>query len=99
MPQKEGIECWISMEERMACGIGACLACVCKSTEKDAPFSNVTATSRVCKDGPVFVAEEVEFMMNHMAFDLCGCRTEEPGYDGIRHVRFRGGVFGVCRFE
>ena len=29
------IECWISMEERMACGIGACLACVCKSKEVD----------------------------------------------------------------
>ena len=32
------IECWISMEERMACGIGACLACVCKSKESDAAF-------------------------------------------------------------
>ena len=33
---EQNIECWISMEERMACGIGACLACVCKSKEKDA---------------------------------------------------------------
>ena len=49
---KEDIECWISMEERMACGIGACLACVCKSTEKDA-HSNVK-NKRVCKEGPVF---------------------------------------------
>ena len=56
---KEGIECWISMEERMACGIGACLACVCKSTEKDA-HSNVK-NKRVCKEGPVFRAEEVDF--------------------------------------
>lgn len=52
------IECWISMEERMACGIGACLACVCKSKEKDA-HSNVN-NKRVCKEGPVFLAEEVE---------------------------------------
>ncbi len=51
--------CWISMEERMACGIGACLACVCKSKEKDA-HSNVN-NKRVCKEGPVFRAEEVEF--------------------------------------
>ena len=29
--QEQDIECWISMEERMACGIGACLACVCQS--------------------------------------------------------------------
>ena len=56
---KEDIECWISMEERMACGIGACLACVCKSTEKDA-HSNVK-NKRVCKEGPVFRAEEVDF--------------------------------------
>ena len=32
--EKNHIECWISMEERMACGIGACLACVCQSKEK-----------------------------------------------------------------
>lgn len=56
---KENLTCWISMEERMACGIGACLACVCKSTEKDA-HSNV-ANKRVCKEGPVFSAKEVEF--------------------------------------
>ena len=28
---EKGIPCWISMEERMACGVGACLACVCRS--------------------------------------------------------------------
>jgi dihydroorotate dehydrogenase electron transfer subunit len=52
------IECYISLEERMACGIGACLACVCKSKEKDA-HSNVH-NKRICKDGPVFLATEVE---------------------------------------
>ena len=52
------ITCWISMEERMACGIGACLACVCQSKEKD-HHSNVN-NKRICKDGPVFLAEEVE---------------------------------------
>lgn len=55
---ENNIECWISMEERMACGIGACLACVCKSKDKDA-HSNVH-NKRVCKEGPVFRAEEVE---------------------------------------
>lgn len=53
-----GIECQLSLEERMACGIGACLACVCNSTEKD-HHSNVN-NKRICKDGPVFLAEEVE---------------------------------------
>ena len=52
------IECYISMEERMACGIGACLACVCQSKDKDA-HSNVN-NKRICKEGPVFLAEEVE---------------------------------------
>ena len=52
------IECWISMEEKMACGIGACLACVCKSKEVDG-HTNVH-NKRVCKEGPVFLAEEVE---------------------------------------
>ncbi len=56
--EENNMECFISMEERMACGIGACLACVCKSKEKDA-HSNVH-NKRVCKEGPVFDAKEVE---------------------------------------
>ena len=52
------ITCWISMEERMACGIGACLACVCKSKDIDA--HSQVHNKRVCKEGPVFLAEEVE---------------------------------------
>jgi len=56
--KKSGTECYISLEERMACGIGACLGCVCQSVERDA-HSNVH-NKRVCKDGPVFSAAEVE---------------------------------------
>ncbi len=56
--QEHNIECYISLEEKMACGIGACLACVCKSKEKDA-HSNVN-NKRICKDGPVFLSTEVE---------------------------------------
>ena len=55
---EKGIPCWISMEERMACGVGACLGCVCQSTEVDG-HSHVHNT-RVCKDGPVFLSTEVE---------------------------------------
>lgn len=55
---EQKIPCWISMEERMACGIGACLACVCKSKDVDA-HSNVK-NKRVCAEGPVFLAEELE---------------------------------------
>ena len=56
--EENNMVCYISMEERMACGIGACLACVCKSRDKDA-HSNVN-NKRICKEGPVFNAKEVE---------------------------------------
>lgn len=52
------IVCYVSMEERMACGIGACLGCVCKSTDVD-DHSKVK-NKRICKDGPVFLSTEVE---------------------------------------
>ena len=50
--EKQGIRCQVSMEERMACGIGACLACVCKING---------ANERVCADGPVFEGSEVDW--------------------------------------
>lgn len=56
--EEKGIPCWISMEERMACGIGACLACVCRSKEVDGHTH--VRNKRVCKDGPVFLSTEVE---------------------------------------
>lgn len=56
--QENRIVCYVSMEERMACGIGACLACVCQSKEID-EHSRVH-NKRVCKDGPVFLSTEVE---------------------------------------
>lgn len=56
--QENNIPAQLSMEERMACGIGACLACVCESKEVDA-HSHVH-NKRICKDGPVFYAEEIE---------------------------------------
>lgn len=57
---ENGIECWISLEEKMACGIGACLGCVCHTKDIDS-HSNVRNT-RICKDGPVFPAEAVELL-------------------------------------
>lgn len=44
------------MEERMACGIGACLVCTCAIKEKGKTYNK-----RVCKDGPVFYGSEVAF--------------------------------------
>lgn len=45
------IPCYVSLEERMGCGIGACLVCVCEKTNGE--------HARVCKDGPVFGIGEV----------------------------------------
>lgn len=47
-----GIPVYVSLEERMGCGIGACLVCTCKKTDG--------SRARVCKDGPVFEIGEVE---------------------------------------
>lgn len=55
---QNGMEAYISLEERMACGVGACLGCVCKTTKVDA-HSHVN-NARICTDGPVFEAGEVE---------------------------------------
>ncbi|MBC1999547.1 dihydroorotate dehydrogenase electron transfer subunit [Listeria marthii] len=45
---------YLSLEERMACGIGACYACVCpKADDTNKQF-------KVCEDGPVFRADEVK---------------------------------------
>lgn len=51
------IRAYVSLEERMACGIGACLGCVCKTVDID-EHSGVH-NRRVCADGPVFDAREV----------------------------------------
>ena len=56
--EENDMKAQLSLEERMACGIGACLACVCKS--KDVDGHSKVKNKRVCVDGPVFYAEEVE---------------------------------------
>ena len=52
-----GVPCQVSMEERMGCGIGACLVCACALKGENGE----TRYGHVCKDGPVFDAEEVEW--------------------------------------
>ena len=53
-----GIKAWISLEERMACGVGACLGCVCRTVNKDE--HSMVNNARVCVEGPVFDAEDVD---------------------------------------
>ncbi len=46
---------YISLEERMGCGVGACFACVCHVTGDESG----TSYRKVCTDGPVFRVGEV----------------------------------------
>ncbi len=52
MGEEKGIKTEISMEQRMGCGVGACLVCVCKTQ---------SGYDKVCQKGPVFDAKEVIF--------------------------------------
>lgn len=50
--KKYGVPCQVSMEEKMACGIGVCLGCACKTKE---------GYKTVCSSGPVFNAEDINW--------------------------------------
>ncbi len=52
LSKNAGAKCYISMEEKMACGVGACVCCAVKTTE---------GIKRVCKEGPVFEAENIKW--------------------------------------
>lgn len=56
--KEHNMKAYISLEEKMACGVGACLGCVVKTKKEDA-HSHVN-NARICTDGPVFDAEDVE---------------------------------------
>lgn len=49
-----GIPAFVSLEERMGCGLGGCLVCACRTRTAEGE-----TYKRVCKDGPVFPLEEV----------------------------------------
>lgn len=57
LAQRAGIPCQVSLEERMGCGIGACLVCACSLNSEDGS----TRYGHVCKDGPVFDSKEVQW--------------------------------------
>jgi dihydroorotate dehydrogenase electron transfer subunit len=48
--KERGLKCYASLEEHMACGVGACLGCVVKTT---------WGYKRVCKEGPVFDMKDI----------------------------------------
>ena len=49
------VKCFVSLEERMGCGVGACVVCACETTAS----GGERTMSRVCRDGPVFDAHDV----------------------------------------
>ena len=53
---RRGVPCQVSLEERMGCGIGACLVCACATIQ-----DGTEKMSRVCKDGPVFPSDIVRW--------------------------------------
>jgi dihydroorotate dehydrogenase electron transfer subunit len=54
--ESNSVRCYVSIEERMGCGIGACLVCACKIKDGDSWHYK-----KACTDGPVFEAGEVDF--------------------------------------
>ena len=50
MCKDKNVTLYVSMEKHMACGIGACLVCTCKT---------IDGNKRTCKDGPIFLGSEV----------------------------------------
>lgn len=54
--KEHGIPSQISLEERMGCGIGACLVCACRTVRNGEEFY-----AHVCQDGPVFESKDVIF--------------------------------------
>lgn len=56
--EEHNIPAYISLEERMACGVGACLGCVVKTTEVD--HHSHVKNARICTDGPVYLASDVD---------------------------------------
>ena len=54
--QPTGKEGYLSLEQRMGCGVGACLACVCQTQKQE----NGKKYRKICSDGPVFPLDEVK---------------------------------------
>ncbi len=57
LTREHGVGCQVSVEERMGCGVGACMSCACKTRAREGREH----FKRVCVEGPVFDAEELVF--------------------------------------
>lgn len=83
--QEANVKCWISMEARMACGMGVCLGCTIPTTE---------GYKRCCKDGPIFDGTILEFL-KLVATVKRPPLTEEPDLSvEIAGVKFKNPLIG-----
>lgn len=83
--QEANVKCWISMEARMACGMGVCLGCTIPTTE---------GYKRCCKDGPIFDSTILEFL-KPVATVKRPPLTEEPDLSvEIAGVKFKNPLIG-----
>lgn len=83
--QEANVKCWISMEARMACGMGVCLGCTIPTTE---------GYKRCCKDGPIFYGTILEFL-KPVATVKRPPLTEEPDLSvEIAGVKFKNPLIG-----
>jgi dihydroorotate dehydrogenase electron transfer subunit len=55
--EEHNLQCQVCLEQRMGCGIGACMCCVCSCRDKN----GAAEYRRVCKEGPIFSSREVDF--------------------------------------
>jgi dihydroorotate dehydrogenase subfamily 1 len=83
--EEAGIPCWISMEARMACGMGVCLGCTIPTTE---------GNKRCCKDGPVFDSRILQFPVPVSQPHRAALISEPDLSVSIAGVVFRNPVIG-----
>ncbi len=72
--RKRGVLCYVSLEERMGCGVGACVCCVCKVKTRD-----FEGYKQVCKAGPVFDSCDIDWYSPRI--------IKKSEFDGVRNVR------------
>ena len=72
--KNKNIECEVSLDNLMACGIGACLCCVTET---------IRGNELVCTKGPVFNIKELKWQIE---YKLKRAGTQKPGYDSLRNI-------------
>lgn len=83
--EEAGIQCWISMEARMACGVGVCLGCVIPTTQ---------GNLRCCKDGPVFDSKIISFDKPVSLIRREPLSSEPDLSFSVKNVKFENPVIG-----